>query len=118
MGLPWIRLDTQFPTNPKILMLMDDKKYRSAFVWVAGLGYSGAHGTDGFLPSTCLLFLHATRREAADLVEVGLWKAMQGGWEINGWNEYQQSSDETAERSRKAKIAAHKRWAKEKEGVS
>jgi hypothetical protein len=114
VGLPWIRLDTQFPTNPKVLMLVEDKKWRSTFVWVASLGYSGAHGTDGFLPAACLPFIHATKREATDLVEVGLWHAMQGGWEINGWTEYQLSSEETALRSKNAKLAAHARWAKKK----
>lgn len=113
MALPWVRLDTQFASNPKILELVTDKKFRAAFAWVCSLGYAGAHGTDGFLPATCLPYVHATKRDAADLVSVGLWIECVGGWEINGWLEFQQSSEETAKRKRDAKRAAAKRWKKE-----
>lgn len=112
MGLPWVRLDTQFASNPKILELMTDKKYRAAFAWVCSLGYSGAHGTDGFLPAASLPFLHATKGDAADLVRVGLWTESVGGWEINGWLEFQQSSEEASQRKKRAQDAARKRWRK------
>ena len=41
MGLPWVRLDTQFASNPKILYLIEDKQWRSIVVWAAGLAYAG-----------------------------------------------------------------------------
>lgn len=120
MGLPWIRLDTQFASNPKILELVADKKHRAAFAWVCSLAYSGAHGTDGFLPSTCLFLLHATKADANDLVAIGLWCVVEGGWEINGWTEFQQSTDETQQRrqqlSERGRKAADARWAKHRNG--
>ena len=116
MPLPWVRLDTQFPSNPKILGLIEDKNYRAAFAYVAGLCYSGAHGTDGFLPDLSLPFIHATRRDATTLAECGLWVPAPGGWDINGWNEFQQSSDETAKRKEAAKKAALIRWDKKRRG--
>ncbi|AOT25156.1 hypothetical protein PBI_TERROR_45 [Mycobacterium phage Terror] len=114
MGLPWVRLDTQFPSNPKILALVEEKKFRAAFVWTASLAYAGAHGTDGFLPSAVLPFLHATKSDAKTLVDVGLWLECIGGWEINSWAEFQPSNAETQERKKRAKEAAqkaaHARW--------
>jgi hypothetical protein len=110
MGLPWVRLDAQFPSNPKILYLIEDKKFRAAFVYCAGLAYSGAHGTDGFLPAAALPFIHATKTEARALVEVELWQNVPGGWEINGWEEFQPSNAETQERKKKARDAAMARW--------
>ncbi len=110
MGLPWVRLDTQFASNPKILYLVQDKKFKAAFVWVASLGYAGAHGTDGFIPAAALPFLHATKADAKALSEVGLWVETIGGWEINGWSEFQQSSEEAQLRRKKAKNAAMARW--------
>ena len=110
MGLPWVRLDTQFPSNPKILYLIEDKKFRAAFVWAASLAYSGAHGTDGFIPAAALVFIHGTKSDAAALVDVGLWTAVPGGWEINGWNEFQPSDAESQERKKKARAAAMARW--------
>lgn len=110
MGLPWVRLDTQFPSNPKILALVEDKKYRAAFVYVSALAYAGAHGTDGFLPAASLPFMHATKADAKALVEVGLWLECVGGWEINGYAEFQPSNAETQERKKRAQAAAMRRW--------
>lgn len=110
MGLPWVRLDTQFASNPKMLYLMEDKKFRAAFVWVASLGYAGSHGTDGFIPVAALPFLHATKADAKALVDVGLWLVCTGGWEINSWAEFQPTNDETQLRKKKARDAAMKRW--------
>lgn len=110
MGLPWVRLDSQFALNPKILYLIEDKKYSAAFVWTASLGYAGAQGTDGFLPSACLPLLHATKAEAKALVSVGLWVECPGGWEINSWSEFQPSNEETQKRKERARDAARLRW--------
>lgn len=114
MGLPWVRLDTQFPSNPKILALVEAGKFRAGFVWAASLAYAGAHGTDGFIPTGALPFLHATKNDAKVLADVGLWDPVPGGWEIHDWAEFQPSNAETQERKRRAKEAAQKaanaRW--------
>ena len=110
MGLPWVRLDTQFASNPKILYLIEDKKFRAAFVWTASLAYAGAHGTDGFLPRSALPFLHASKADAQALVDVGLWLPCPGGYEVNSWAEFQPSNEETQLRKKKARDAAMKRW--------
>lgn len=110
MGLPWVRLDTSFANNPKIVQLVAEKKHAAAFVYVCSLAYAGAHGTDGFIPDHCLFLLHATKREATALVNAGLWHTAPGGWDINGWNEFQVSNEETRARKKKARDAAMKRW--------
>lgn len=106
MGLPWVRLDTQWSSNPKFLMLVEDKKWRSIAVYMAALGYSGVHGTDGFIPDVALPMLHATKKEAHELFSVGLWQPTTGGWDINGWADFQESSEATKARSDKARNAA------------
>jgi hypothetical protein len=111
MGLPWVRLDTAFPTNPKLLAMLQRKDgHRAALAYVCGLAYSGAHGLDGFLTKESLPFIHARTPDAALLVHAGLWKTAPGGWQINGWSEFQQSSDETQQRRRRAQAAAQARW--------
>ena len=108
MGLPWVRLDTQFASNPKIVDLIAAGKWRAAFAYVASLAYAGSHGTDGYIQENSLFLVHARKVEANDLVAVGLWKLSPGGWEINGWDEFQ-VSDEAArkrrERAQKGGIA-------------
>ena len=119
MALPWVRLDTQWPHNPKFLMLIEDKKWRAIAVYMAGLGYSGAHGLKGFLPALCLPSLHGSKKEAYELVDVRLWIPAQGGWDINGWAEFQPETDDAEARRERAKKAAQKRWAdkRAKEGT-
>lgn len=110
MGLPWVRLDTQWPHNPKFLMLAEDRKWRAIACYMAGLAYCGAQGTDGFIPYYALSVVHATKREAGELVAVALWVPCEGGWQINDWSEHQSSTEETERRRRKARDAAMVRW--------
>lgn len=110
MGLPWVRLDTQFAFNPKMLELTGAGRWRPAFAYVAALAYCGQQGTDGYIPEACLPFIHATKKDADELVKVGLWHTDMGGWSINGWSEFQISDEAARARSEKAREAARKRW--------
>jgi hypothetical protein len=111
MPLPWVRLDTAFPYNPKLLAMIAEKDgHRAGLVYVCSLAYSGAHGTDGFIPAEALPFIHGRAIDAARLVRHGFWRVQPGGWLINGWTEFQESSGETQERRRRAQAAAQARW--------
>jgi hypothetical protein len=110
MGLPWVRLESQIASNPKVLILADQKQYKALFAYCCALGYSGGHGLDGFIPTGALSFLHATTKDATALVEAGLWAKTTGGYQINGWAEFQKMSAEIEQRSAKARRAAKARW--------
>ena len=111
MALPWVRMDTQWWHNPKFLILVEDRKWRAISVYWAGLGWSGAQGQAGFVAAYALPMIHGTRREAGELVEVGLWDQANGGWDIHDWAEYQPTNEEHERRSERARMAAQKRWA-------
>lgn len=111
-GLKWIRLDTTMFDNPKLLYLQEDKQHRAIVAYLQGMCYSGRHGLAGFVPSAALRIIGATTNDAKHLVNAGLWQPAPGGWEINGWAEYQLSDEEANRRSDKAKKAAAARWAK------
>lgn len=110
MGLPWVRLDTQFPSNPKVLELVTRKKWRAVVVYLASLAYAGQHGTGGYIQDTALPFIHATKAEANDLTEVGLWDLAACGWDIHDWDECQVSDDASRKRRERAQKGAAKRW--------
>lgn len=112
MGLPWVRLDTQFPSNPKILMLLDDENYSAALLYVFSLSYSGAHGTEGFIPRQALRILGGTIADAHELCDVRLWQPSEGGWDVVNWLEFQPSQDTNERRTANAKKGAQARWAK------
>lgn len=117
MGLAWVRLDTAFPRNHKLLALLGGREgHRAAVVYVCGLAYAGEQGTDGFIPREALGLLHGRLLDARRLVDAGLWHAEAGGWLINDWREYQPSTEETELRSKKARAAALARWHDKKVG--
>lgn len=110
MSLPWIRLDTNLPSNHKVLTLVSERKYRAVLTYILGLTYTGGHELDGFIPSAALPFIHGTSADAKSLCDVGLWRQTQGGWTVNGWDEFQVSTDEAKSRRERAQKAAHARW--------
>ena len=113
MGLPWIRLDTSMPDNPKILGLLDERDgHRAAFVWVCCMAYAGKHGTDGFIPKTAARFVHGRSSDFAHLCAVSALKVVPGGWEIPNWDEFQVSDEAAKERRIRAQKAAAARWSK------
>lgn len=102
MGLPWFRMETGFHQNPKILELVSAGKWRAVVVWQASIGYSVAQGTDGLVRDFVLQLIHGRPIDARDLVAVGLWHKCEGGWVVNGYEEFQQTTI-TTERIRDAR---------------
>jgi hypothetical protein len=116
-GLPWVRLDSNFPWNPKVVALTLEKEgHRALAVYTFGLAFSGSHGSDGFIPKHMLGLIHGRPADARKLVEHRFWLPTDGGWTINGWDEKQPSTEETQRRRKRAQDAAAVRWAKAKEG--
>jgi hypothetical protein len=113
-GLPWIRLDTGFPSNSKILGLIADRKQPAALGYVCALAWSGGQGTDGFIPEIAAPLMHLTTVSAQSLCSSGLFIPTLGGWVINDWAEHQQTTAETQARSAKAQAAARVRWDKQR----
>lgn len=109
-GVQWVRLDTAFPDNPKVLELVHAGHHRTVFVYVCGLAYSGAQGNEGWLPVSALVRIHGRKQDAARLVDSGLWEAHPGGWAIHDWLEYQPTNETIAIRTKRAQAAALVRW--------
>jgi len=111
-GLQWIRLDTTMFDNPKLLYLQEDRQHRAIVAHLQAMCYSGRHNLGGFVPKAALRILGATPADAHQLVQHDLWRPAPGGWDINGWDEFQLASQEATNRSEKAKKAAAARWAR------
>lgn len=109
--MQWIRLDTAFPRNHKILgVLAESGGDRAVLTYVFGLSYAGEQATDGFLPRECLPLIHGRAVDAKRLVAARLWIEEVGGWMINDWKEFQPSTAEMQARSDHARKAANSRW--------
>lgn len=109
-GLQWIRLDTSFPDNPKIMELVDSNQHRVVVGHLSMMCHVGKTGTDGYFAEGALRRYAITKRDANLAVESGLWIPSPGGYEVNDWAEYQVADDAAKARSDKARKAAQKRW--------
>ena len=95
MGLPWVRLDSNIATHDKVLNLISDPgkgKWQAFTLYTCALGWSGGNGTDGFVPSAALPFVHGTAATARLLVKYALWDEARCGYQIRNFGERQQSS--------------------------
>lgn len=111
-GFPWIRLQTTMFEHPKILNLKEDKQWRAVVSHLEAMTYIGRNGLAGYIPKTAVRLLHIPMTDVQRLVAEGLWAPAPGGWQINGWEEYQLADAESVARSEKAKKAAAARWDK------
>jgi len=109
-NLPWIRLQTTMFEHPKILNLKEDKQWRAIVAHLEAMSYTGRNALAGYVPKTAVRLLHIQPGDVNRLVSEGLWAPAPGGWQINGWNEYQLADEEALARSDKAKKAAAARW--------
>lgn len=113
MALQWIRFDTTFPDNPKIMDLVDNNQHRVVVAHVSMMCHIGKTETDGYFPEGALRRYAITKKDAGIALESGLWiPGRGGGFEINGWMEHNPVDDAAMARSEKARRAAEKRWGK------
>ena len=83
--IPWFKVDDKLHSHPKWLAL--PKGARA--LWITAGSWSSSQLSDGFVPKSVLVFLDGTTREAAALVDSGLWEPVPGGWQFHDWEQYQ-----------------------------
>ena len=93
--MAWVRLDDQFFRNPKVIAAGRDARD----LYLAGLCYCGQGLTDGIIAPTVLRMLAAdadiddVRGAATQLVSVGLWTEIAGGYQVHDYHQYNPTSD-------------------------
>lgn len=117
MSLPWVRLDSNIAGHDKILHLLSDpsaKRWQAAASYMFSLGWAGAAGTDGVIPTAALPFVHGTQTTATLLVSYGLWERVTTGWKIRNFEQRQELAIVTEAKRAAAAAAAKKanciRW--------
>ncbi|MGB3331156.1 MAG: hypothetical protein WBA46_19500, partial [Thermomicrobiales bacterium] len=90
-----MKLDDGFFQHPKVVRVGRDAKA----LYLAGLCYSGAQLTDGFIPAEALRILAAgaeisgAPKAARQLVDAGLWDQADGGFMVHDYLDYNQSAE-------------------------
>lgn len=115
--MAWVSIDDQFHDHPKA----EQVGPLGRDLYVAGLEYANRNLTDGFVPKATAGRLVSfydipginVTVDPYDVVklllEVGLWDAVDGGFEIHDYLEYQPSADEVSHR-RNLKRERQQRW--------
>lgn len=78
----WARVDDGWWCHPKVMGL--DLAARG--LWITALCWASTQDTD-VVPEAFLRMLGDQDGEALDLVEAGLWRVVEGGWQIVPWQE-------------------------------
>lgn len=114
--MPWFRVDDNFSHHAKVMAAGN----AACGLWVRAGAWSMQQLTDGFVPSHVARQL-GTAKEAARLVEVGLWIDQGDGYLFHEWSGRQPSRvqveaerEAARERQRKAREAARSRRDKSK----
>ena len=97
----WVKVMNAIGTHPKFLAAGD----RAGWLYVCALGYCNEHLTDGFIPAPALTVISPTtpqpKQRAKELVDVGLWVEVEGGWVVHDYLSVQSSAASVRERRQK-----------------
>ncbi|MGH3094586.1 MAG: hypothetical protein ACRDMV_01130 [Streptosporangiales bacterium] len=114
--MSWVRIDDSFYDHPKFAML----NALGITAWLTGLAYCNRNLTNGFVPAGAArrlfdceglgVYTGTFTGEDAEpihgveqLVEVGLWHEVNGGYQVHDYLEYQPSREQVlAEREKTA----------------
>ena len=114
--MPWVRLDEEFPHHPKVVGVGP----LGIAMQVVGLCYCNKFLTDGFIPSSAIpTFMDFTELDeqafnghggvcwiaVGKLVDAGIWNAVDGGYQIHDFADYQPTKAQV-QAERNAKVAA------------
>jgi hypothetical protein len=111
----WVKLDDGLLDHRKLLeaghALGRDGRAKALGFYASGLLYTNKHLTDGFLSQAVvdqLHFVEQPRKAAGVMVAVGLWEAVEGGYRIHDFHDFNPPAEKVFER-RKADRERKKR---------
>jgi hypothetical protein len=87
---------------------------RARGLWVTAGSWAAANETDGKIPRHVIRTLGGNTKDAAALVEAGLWREAKAGWVFHEWGIYQPDAA-SLKAKRKAEVEGgiwgnHRRW--------
>lgn len=108
--MTWFKVDDGLWGHPKWLATPPGARA----LWVTAGSWSSANLTDGQIPRHVLPTLGGKTKDAATLVDVGLWLATSGGWAFHEWNQPGRQPTKEAVMAEREAAAERQRRAREK----
>ena len=106
--MAWVRIDDQLSDHPKIVSAGPD----AAWLYISGLCYAARYLTDGFIPEAQVRRLSDIKNSPAAakrLVSNGLWDAVEGGYQVHDYLDYNDDAD-TVKTRRKRNADRQSKW--------
>ena len=99
---PYVPLDVDYARDEAIRRAGEDAE----LLYLRGLAYSKGHYKDGFIPDYDLAVpavgMRRVPARVAALVREDLWIPVSGGWQIRSWHDWNETSDQTAAKKKRA----------------
>ena len=87
--MTWFKVDDGLHSHPKWLAASPHARA----LWVTAGSWCASHLTDGHVPKHTLQTLCGRRKDAAELVNLGLWITVDDGWQFHDWLAFQPSAE-------------------------
>lgn len=112
--MPWFRVDDGFYSSRKVTQIPRTDRWPAIGLWTIAGTWSAKELTDGFVPDYQLEELGGRVVDADNLVRVGLWVRVDGGYEFSNWGEYQPTKAEI-EAQREKEAERKRKWRESRE---
>lgn len=100
--MPWAMLDDGFYDHPKVRAMRPALRNAAAGLYARSLSLCARSLSDGRLTQEDAFSLDGTDEQIAELVRVGLWEPIDGGYAVHDWLDYNDSAATVKERRRAA----------------
>lgn len=111
--MPYMSVEDDFADHPKVVALWGGPCAADAIaLWVLAGSWSSRQLTDGFIPDARVKLFPTKAKAAAELVRVGLWTRVEGGYQFHEWSERNPSA--AGVKKRRAKQAERTRRHRQK----
>jgi len=107
--MTWFKVDDSFPQHPKELRIPRSKRAASVGWWGLAGPWCARNLTDGYLDEHMVEELGGTGEQAEELVRVGLWERVEGGFRFHDWADWQPTRARVEER-RDAEARRKQEW--------
>jgi len=83
--MPWFRVGDEMTTKSEVLRIPRPDRLRAFGLWAMAGAWSAKELSDGHIPQHMLEELAGRPEDAQSLVDVGLWRVVDDGWQFVEW---------------------------------
>jgi hypothetical protein len=117
-AVSWFYVDDRFHSHKKLAHLPERMLTACVGLWTLAGSWSRNELTGGSIPSGQVRRLGGTTKEADALVAAGLWVKTEDGYAFHDWAEWQETTEDVAERRKQTKERVRKLRASRSAGKS